>query len=207
MALTIKTHGRYYFKHGDSRGEKDFAIDFRSPSMDVFRETHRKYIGTEESDDPRNPGSVPKFRENTFFNIRGLLKKRYLPKIMLTRTKDYPNFVRVKFVVIDEILDDSGKEMINIPDGKGGFMPLPVDLQSRSQLAATIRRDRMPIDPDDYLEIDELRSDIREYVEDPDHFLKVIKPRKDARRGAEREIMELNGLIPAKKTDGNGILD
>jgi uncharacterized coiled-coil DUF342 family protein len=70
-------------------------------------------------------------------------------------------------------------------------------------LADLIRDEKLPIDPEAYVDIDELRTDIREYEEDPESFLRN-KSRKDIRRQEERAFREMNGItetLPPEKSE------
>lgn len=170
--IKIKVHGRYYYKTETAKGTKPFELVVRAASMEMFRETSQKYMGTDD-----NGKSV--FRTNTYLNIRGQLKKRLLPILL---QKKFPEFARVRFVVIDEIVSETGEHL-----------DLPVNLRSRAQLVQMIKTEKMPIDPAEYLEIDDLRADILEFIQEPDVFLKN-KPIKDRRRQEERQFIEMNDL-------------
>jgi hypothetical protein len=60
----------------------------------------------------------------------------------------------------------------------------------------------MPLSVDDYVDIDDLRSDMLEYVQDPEAFLRN-KTKRDKRRNEEREFMRMNNLqegeLPKKR--------
>lgn len=118
------------------------------------------------------------------------MKKQLLPLLL---AKTHPDFVRVAAVIIDSIETDKGKEL----DG------LPVQLQSRKQLKVHCADNKIPILADEYLSIDELRSDILAYTEDPKSFLRN-KERKNSRRRADNEFMRLNGLLD-ENTGAKGI--
>jgi len=170
--VKINTHGQYYFKTETAKGVKPFVMTVRAKSLEMFRETSQKYTGTDD-------GGRAMFRTNSYLNIRGQLKKRLLP-ILLRRDK--PDFARVRFVTIDEIVSETGEEL-----------NLPVNLRSRAQLEKMIRDEQIPIDSSEYLEVDDLRTDILGYLEAPEEFLRN-KPLKDRRRQEEREFRELNDL-------------
>ena len=170
--IKIITHGRYYYKTETSKGTKPFEYTVRAASLAMFQESSQKYLGT---DDQGNA----KYRTNTYLNVRGQLKRRLLP-ILLARK--FPDFARVRYVTIDEILAEDGRNL-----------DLPIHFRSRQQLAQMVKDEKIPIDPKEYLEVDDLRSDILSYIQEPDVFLKN-KPLKDQRRQEEREFMELNDL-------------
>ena len=58
-----------------------------------------------------------------------------------------------------------------------------------------MKQRNVPLDVSSYLNIDELRTDIAEYLEDPDAFRRNFE-RKAKKRSEEREFMELNNLMP-----------
>ena len=173
--IKIFTHGRYYYKTETAKGTKPFVQVVRAASLEMFRETSQKYTGTEE--DPKTKLQVPKFRVNSYLNIRGQLKKRLLP-ILLSRL--YPEFARVRYVVIDEVISEKGEKL-----------DLPVNLRSKKQLATMVADEKIPIDVNEYLEIDDLRADILSYIQEPETFLRD-KPLKDRRRQEERSFLEMN---------------
>lgn len=190
QGIKIIVHGRYYYKTETAKGTKPYELEVRAASLEMFRETARKYIGTDDN-------GREKYKETSFLNIRGQLKKRLLPMLL---ARKFPDFARVRFVVIDEVVAEAGQKL-----------DLPIDLRSRKQLADMIREEKMPIEAGDYLEIDELRSDILSYIQEPEVFLKN-KPRLDRRRSEEREFMKLNGLEdeslpPVRKPSSGGILE
>ena len=170
--ICIKTHGRYYYRTESAKGTKPFEINVRAASIEMFRETARKYTGTDDN------GNA-KYSQRSFLNIRGQLKKRLLPLLL---RKKFPDFARVRFVIIDEIASETGEKL-----------DLPIDLRSRAQLTQLVKAEKIPLDPKDYLEIDELRHDIRMYLQEPETFLRD-KPRLDKRRQEERAFMEMNDL-------------
>ena len=172
QGIKIFVHGRYYYKTEASKGTKPFEWVVRAASLEMFRESSQKYLGTDDK-------GKPKFRTNTYVNIRGQLKKRLLP-ILLSRK--FTDFARVRFVVIDEIVSEIGEKL-----------NLPIDLRSRKQLTAMIKDEKIPIVPEEYLEIDDLRFDILQYIQEPEAFL-LQKPLKDKRRQEERSFIELNDL-------------
>lgn len=73
---------------------------------------------------------------------------------------------------------------------------------SRKQLAQFLADRDIAIRVDSYIDIDELRSDIFDYLENPEVFLKN-KSKKDQRRQDEREFLEMNNLtgvsLPPRK--------
>jgi len=192
--IKITVHGRYYYKTESAKGTKPYELVVRSPSLEMYRETSQKYIGT---DDKGNS----KYKTNNYLNIRGQLKKRLLP-ILLGRK--FTDFARVRYVVIDEVVSETGDKL-----------DLPINLRSKKQLELMIRDEKIPIDVSEYLEIDELRSDIVQFIQEPEAFLKQ-KPLKDKRRQEERMFLEMNDMgdeslppvRPVKaKPDVGGILD
>jgi len=170
--IKIFVHGRYYYKTETAKGTKPYEMVVRAASLEMFRESSQKYLGTDDN-------GQPKFRTNSYLNIRGQLKKRLLP-ILLQRK--FPDFARVRFVVIDEIVSETGEKL-----------DLPINLRSRTQLTAMVNDENIPIDPAEYLEIDDLRTDILEYIQEPETFLKN-KPSRDRRRQEERQFIEMNDL-------------
>lgn len=173
--LKIKCHGMYYYKTETVRGVKPFETEVRSPSLEFFREEAIKYAGTDDK-------GQPIMLRRSFINIRGILKKRLLP-ILLRR--DFPDFARVRFVVIDEVISETGEEL-----------DLPITLRSKAQLAELIETQRIPIDVNQYVELDTLRTDIIEYQEDPETFLRN-KPLNDKKRSEEQAFLEMNNLSEA----------
>ena len=172
QGIKIFTHGQYYFKTETAKGVKPFTMTVRAKSLEMFRETSQKYTGTDD-------GGRAMFRTNSYLNIRGQLKKRLLP-ILLRRDK--PDFARVRFVTIDEIVSETGEEL-----------NLPVNLRSRPQLEKMIKDEQIPIDSQEYLEVDDLRTDILCYLEAPEEFLRS-KPLKDRRRQEEKDFALMNNL-------------
>ncbi|MDP3013169.1 MAG: hypothetical protein Q8M92_02920, partial [Candidatus Subteraquimicrobiales bacterium] len=152
-----------------------------------FRESTTKYQGIDDK-------GHAKVAERSFINIRGQLKKRLLPLLLQRKVTDY---ARIKYVVIDEIISEKGEEL-----------DLPITLRSKRQLAVLIADGKIPVDVDDYLDIDELRTDIMEYQQDPEAFNRD-KKRRDKRRGEERSFIEMNNLSetlpPVKKLVGGGV--
>lgn len=177
MAINIKCHGTYYFKSEKDKGIREFRETVKAPSMQFFNETFTKLTGTDDK------GNLT-FRDTTFPNVRGRLKKKLLPVILSNKNSQYPNFVRIRGVVIDEIIAE-GKEKLD----------LPINLMSVAQLTDLIRDRRMPIDASSYIDVDELRTDVMEFQEDPEMFIKN-RARKDQRRADEKEFLALNNLLP-----------
>lgn len=177
QGIKIVCHGQYYFKTETAKGAKAFETAVYAKSLEMFREHSRRYEGTEE--DPVTHLQKAKYKESSFVNVRGQLKRRLLPVILSGKIE---NFVRIRFVVIDEIISLDGAEL-----------DLPIQLRSKKQLAMQIRRENIPINVDDYVDIDELRTDVLEYCTDPDLFLRD-KNRKAKKREEEREFRKLNGL-------------
>ena len=181
--IKIITHGRYYYKTDTAKGTKPYQINVRVASLEMFREQSQKYLGTDDQ-------GQPKFRVNSYLNIRGQLKRRLLP-ILLGRK--FTDFARVRYVTIDEIISESGEKL-----------NLPIDLRSREQLTALITEEKMPIDPDEYLEIDDLRQDITQYIQAPEVFIQA-KPQKDRRRQEEKSFLAMNDMgdetLPPRKEE------
>lgn len=176
----------YYYKTESAKGTKPFTFEVRAPSLEFFRESTTKYQGLDDK-------GHAKVAERSFINIRGQLKKRLLPLLLQRKVTDY---ARVKYVVIDEIISETGSEL-----------DLPITLRSKKQLAVLIADGKLPIDVDDYLDIDELRTDILEYQQDPEAFNRD-KNRRDKRRGEERSFIEMNNLgetLPPEKKKVGGI--
>ena len=186
QGILIKCHGMYYYKTESAKGTKPFTFDVRAPSLEFFRESTTKYQGTDDN-------GRAKVAERSFINIRGQLKKRLLPLLLQRKVTDY---ARVKYVVIDEIISETNQDL-----------DLPITLRSKKQLAVLIEEGKYPISADDYLDIDELRTDILEYQQDPEAFNRD-KNRRDKRRGEERSFIEMNNLDetlpPVKKSAGGG---
>ena len=172
VGIKIKVHGKYYYKTETAKGMKNYALDVRAASLEMFRETSQKYLGQDDK-------GKQLFKTTSYLNIRGQLKKRLLP-ILLGR--QFPDFARVRYVVIDEIIA-----------GEGEKLNLPINLRSKNQLTELIKDEKMPIDPAEYLEIDDLRNDILQYIQEPENFL-TQKPLRDKRRQEERSFLEMNGL-------------
>lgn len=194
--IEISVHGRYYYKTETQKGTKPYDYVVRAASLEMFRESSQKYMGTDDN-------GAPKFRTNSYLNVRGQLKKRLLP-ILLGRK--FPDFARVRYVVIDEVRSLTGEKL-----------NLPIDMRSKTQLAEMIRDEKMPINVDEYIELDDLRADILSYIQEPEVFLKQ-QPIKSRRRQEEQQFLEMNGLadegsLPPvrekkeKPSEQKGILD
>jgi hypothetical protein len=192
QGIKITVHGRYYYKTESAKGTKPYEFVVRSPSLEMYRETSQKYMGTDDN-------GRPKYKTNSYLNIRGQLKKRLLPILL---SKKFTDFARVRYVVIDEVVSETGEKL-----------DLPINLRSKKQLAQMILDEKMPIDVSEYLEIDELRADIVQYIQEPEAFLNQ-KTLKDKRRQEERSFLEMNDLgdeslppVREQKADTKGILD
>jgi hypothetical protein len=190
--IKIMVHGRYYYKTETSKGTKPYSMVVRAASLEMFRETSQKYTGTDDN-------GRAMYRTNSYLNIRGQLKKRLLPILLSKKVTD---FARVRFVVIDEIASETGEKL-----------DLPVNLRSQAQLVRMIADEKMPINPDEYLEIDDLRSDILEYIQSPETFL-ANQPARARKREEERNFLIMNNLddetlppAPRDKKGGPPILD
>lgn len=174
QTIEIKCHGEFYARDGQLKLTLPFVETVRAPSLKFFEQTTTKMTGTDDD------GKI-KFRDTTFINVRGVLKKKLLPLIL---QKKHPGrFVRVRLVTIDEVIAPGETE-------------LPINLMSISQLAALMKQRNIPLDPNSYVSVDELRTDIQEYVEDPESFQRDYQ-RKAKKRAEEKEFMELNDLMPA----------
>jgi hypothetical protein len=173
MSITIKTHGEYYYKQENLKGRKPFEFSVRAPNLEYFYKRESRYIGTENV----NGKEVAKFRESSYFNVRGMLKRKILPQLLKIKFSD---FISVRSVTIDEIVDDAGKTL-----------DLPVPLMNRNQLIQYCRDHKLPIEGATYMDIDELRSDIAEYEIDPTMFTST-QEKRNKRRSDEREFMRLN---------------
>lgn len=172
QGIEIRTHGEHYYRTEKEKGIKKFEKTVYVRSLDIFNETARKYTGTDGN-------GLPTFRESSFMNIRGVLKKRLLPMIL---RRDIVEFARVRFVVIDEVIQHSGS-----------IIDLPVTLRSKKQLAELIASEKLPINPDEYVDIDELRTDVLDCQTDPKTFAADL-PRRQKRRDEERAFMEMNNF-------------
>ena len=119
--------------------------------------------------------------------------------------RKYVDFARVRYVIIDSVVSEAG-----------GRLDLPIDLRSKAQLEAMIREEKIPIAVEEYLEIDDLRQDILQYIQEPEVFLKA-QPAKARRRAEDKSFLELNDLndeetLPPvrekkEKPSAGGILD
>lgn len=203
--LKIFTHGEFYYKTETAKGVKPFEQVVRAASLDMFMESSQRYLGTEE--DPATRLQVPKYKLQTYLNIRGQLKRRLLPIFLRKR---FPEFARVRYVTIDEIVSETGAKL-----------DLPIHLRSKAQLTQMIKDEKIPIDPSEYLEVDDLRTDILQFLQEPEAFLQQ-KPIKDKRRQEEKAFLAMNDLnevaalppmptvkstAPAKMRTGGGVLD
>ena len=174
MPLTIKCHGEFYSKQGQLKLTVPFTETVKAPNLKFFEQTATKYTGT-------NDAGELQFKDSTFTNVRGVLKKKLLPLIL---AKKYAGtYVRVRGVTIDEITAD-GNDNIE----------LPINLMSINQLAGMIKLKNVPIDAFSYVNVDELRTDVMEYLTDPDVF-KRNYARKSKKRDEEKEFMSLNNLL------------
>lgn len=175
-AIEIRCHGQFYAREGQLKLLRDFEEIVKAPSLKFFEQTNTRYMGTDDN------GKL-QFKDTTFINVRGVLKKKLLPLIL---SKKYMGqFVRVRGVVIDEII--------------GGGTELEINLMSFPQLTQLIKQRNMPLDAASYVNVDELRTDVTEYMDDPDTFQRNYA-RKSAKRSEEREFMELNNLMPSTPT-------
>lgn len=178
MSIVIKCHGEFYAREGQLKMVKQFEETVKAPSLKFFEQTFEKYTGTDDN------GKLT-FRSSTSVNIRGQLKKKLLPKIL---TNKFPGvFIRVRGVTIDSVLGENNE-----------VLDLPINLMSVEQLAKKARYQNIPVDPDSYINVDELRTDIMEYEQDPENFKRVYAM-KQQKRAEDREFMELNGLIPTRQ--------
>lgn len=179
--VKIVCHGQYYYKDSLNKGVKEFAHEVFSPSLEMFREHAKKYVGTDDK-------GRSKYEDRSFINVRGQLKRRLLPVLL---GKKFPDFARVRYVVIDEIISLDGSEL-----------DLPITLRSKKQLAFQITKEGMPLSVDDYIDVDDLRADMLEYLHDPEAFL-AGKAKRDKLRNEERDFMRMNNLnegeLPKKR--------
>jgi hypothetical protein len=176
--ISIKCHGEFYAREGQLKLLKRFEETVKAPSLGFFSQTNTRYTGTDDE------GKLM-FKDTAFINVRGVLKKKLLPIIL--QNKYQGQFVRVRGVTIDEIF---------APEGE--YLDLPINLMSIAQLAVLIKQRNMPLDPKSYINVDELRTDVVEYLEDPDVFKRNYE-RKSKKRAEEREFMSLNDLLPAQQ--------
>lgn len=176
MSIIIKCHGEFYAREGQLKLTKPFEETVRAPSLKFFEQSFEKYTGTDDN------GNLT-FRTSKSVNVRGQLKKRLLPIIL--KSKYAGVFVRVRGVIIDSITGERGEAL-----------DLPITLMSIPQLAQRVEKHNIPIDPNSYVNVDELRTDIMEYEQDPENFKRTYQRRKE-KRAEEREFMEMNGLLPA----------
>jgi len=174
-AISIQVHGEYYFRDSTSKGRKPFSCTLKVPNMEFFREESRRYEGT---DDKGNP----KIKINSYLNPRGVIKKRLLPLVLPPKYKD---FAKVRSVTIDEIVS-----------GDGTILDLPITLRSRNQLIQLCKEKKIPVAAENYIDIDELRTDITEYQDNPEVFLTTLQYRTE-KRASEKKFLELNDLTPA----------
>jgi hypothetical protein len=176
-SIIISTHGEYYYKSAATKGKKPFTQIVKVPDMEFFRQTAVRYIGTDDD-------GKAQYKETSFLNVRGMIKKKLLPLLLPNK---YSDFVRVRSVTIDEIVASDGE-----------VLDLPVQLMSRTQLVQLCKNKKIPIDAVNYLNIDELRTDIIEYQENPDIFLQTLEKRTK-KRLEEKKFLELNDLAPAEE--------
>lgn len=176
--ISIKCHGEFYAREGQTKLTVQFDEIVKAPSLNFFQQTSTKLTGTDDN------GKLT-FRDTTFLNVRGVLKKRLLP--MILNNKHQGRFVRVRSVVIDEIISDDPKET----------EALPINLMSFIQLDALIKQRHMPLDSNSYVNVDELRTDVMEWLEDPDTFQRNYD-RKSKKREEEKSFMEMNNLMPVR---------
>jgi hypothetical protein len=177
MPIQIKCHGEFYSRDGQLKLTIPFVEIVKAPSLKFFEQTNTRYTGTDDN------GQL-QFKDTTFLNVRGVLKKKLLPLIL--QNKHQGRFVRVRKVMIDEVTAASADETKD----------LPINLMSISQLSHLIKQRNIPLDPNSYVTVDELRTDITEYQDDPDVFQRNYA-HKSAKRRSEREFMELNNLLPS----------
>jgi len=180
IGLNIKCRGQYYYRDERQKGIKQYEVEVKAPSLSFFEESTQRYAGVDQD-------NKPIYNERKYVNVRGILKKRLLPVILRNK---FPDFARIRFVTIEEIVSLDGERL-----------DLPLTLRSRNQLHEMTVDKNIPIDVREYLEIDELRTDIMEYLEDSTSFLER-KPSKDAKRSEEKAFLEMNQLdetLPPEK--------
>lgn len=169
--LTIRTHGEYYFKNDQVKGKRSFEQIVKAPNLEIFEQVSYQSKGTDDQ------GKII-IEENVFLNIRGMLKRKILPLLLKNKLE---SFSSVRSVTIDEIISD-----VPLPE-------LPIQFQSKEQLAKLCREKSYPIDVKTYDNIDDLRTDILEYQADPEMF-SITQAKKKQRRMNERIFLEMNGL-------------
>lgn len=108
--------------------------------------------------------------------IKGKLLMPYL------RKKD-PQAFAVYTHFIDEITLSNGKPLD--PDA------VPYRFQSKEQLRLFIKRNKLPVDVDDYGDLGLLRDHVRLAKEEPEHYEKVAR-KYAAKRDEEKSLYDLN---------------
>jgi hypothetical protein len=183
--IVITTAGEYYSVKGNVKTVEKFTEVVKAPSLEFFMEESSRYMGTDDN-------GQPKYKLNKYLNVRGKLKRDLLPHIL---RRKYTDFVRVRKCVIEDITAPG-------VDGTsaGKLEGLPISLMNRVSLGEIVKQKKIPIDVNDYMDIDELRTDIMNFFEDADTFLKTYKE-KNEKRNMEREYLQLNGLLDVAALD------
>lgn len=169
--ITIQVTGEFYSVVGNLKTMKQFSEVVKAPSLEFFREESRRYMGTDDK------GNL-KYELRSFLNVRGKMKKELLPQLLKRKHTD---FVRVRKCSIEKIEGDVGLE-------------LPITLMSREQIGELVKSKKMPMDVNEYMSIDDLRTDVMMYLEDAEIFLQTYKAKRDKLK-MDKEYLELNGLV------------
>ena len=169
--ITIQVTGEFYSVVGNLKTMKQFSEVVKAPSLEFFKEESRRYMGTDDK------GNL-KYELRSFLNVRGKMKKELLPQLL---KRKYTDFVRVRKCSIEKIEGDVGLE-------------LPITLMSREQIGELVKAKKMPMDVNEYMSIDDLRTDVMMYLEDAEIFLQTYKAKRDKLK-LDKEYLELNGLV------------
>lgn len=166
---------RYWVKRPE--GSKDRGttvivdIPFFTPSLDVFNDSYKRT--TAYDDDGK-----PVHKEVVFKNFLGKLRKEFLPKLMASKFED---FHRIHQLIILSIESRNGAEEED----------LPVQYYGYDKLSAYIKMMSIPIKPEEYPTIQDLRGAVLAYKENPEMFFKS-REEVMGRLKIEKSIRDMN---------------
>lgn len=178
----FKCRGQYLTQK-DEKGKKrnlGFSANVAVPSANVsiFEESSNRYSGTDENGNQQ-------FKSTSFMNYRGVLKKKLLP---LKLAKQYPDFLAIKTLEVEEVVGVGGADVNDLD--------LPITLLSLSQIKAYCQFhaiSKADIDPQSYLSLADLRTDVYDYMDSRDAF-RARKEKSQLRRANELAFRLANDI-------------
>jgi hypothetical protein len=215
----FKCSGRYFTKLREvagtrARQAKDFKVDIKIPAgdIDIFIEKHRN-VG-KQIDDPKNHLKiVNEVKEVVFRNYGGVLRKKLVPLKLAAIAEakgGYEDFSRIRNMRVDEVIGINGAKVSDLD--------LPLNMLSMPQIFDFCSKNGIlsdVIDVHSYLDIDDLRSDLYEYMDDPEVFRrKVDEGKTKGGRGSkhrsifleererERRFREINDIEDGSVVSG-----